>query len=132
MLNIDFNEIRGKKFKLPGIISCENYESRYADHSMIPKEYPLIYPGWDNTPRSGKDGWLFEKSSPRLFHRLCTKAFEQTENKSDEEKIVILKSWNEWTEGNFLEPDSLYGHQYLQAFRGAIQDYENRKSFHQS
>ncbi len=132
MLNIDFNEIRGEKFKLPVIIQYKNYVNRYPDHSMTPKEYPLIYPGWDNTPRSGKDGWLFEKSSPALFRKLCVKAFEQTENKPDQEKIVILKSWNEWAEGNFLEPDSLYGHQFLQAFKGAIHDYEKSKNFHQS
>ena len=32
----------------------------------------------------------------------------------------MVKSWNEWAEGNYLEPDLKYGHQYLQALRNAI------------
>jgi hypothetical protein len=24
-----------------------------------------------------------------------------------------IKSWNEWTEGNYIEPDLKYGHEYL-------------------
>lgn len=32
----------------------------------------------------------------------------------------MVKSWNEWAEGNYLEPDLKYGHQYLQALQNAI------------
>jgi hypothetical protein len=27
----------------------------------------------------------------------------------------MIKSWNEWAEGNYLEPDQKWGHKYLEA-----------------
>jgi hypothetical protein len=125
LLNADLQEIRRKKKNLPKIVSYRNYVNHYPDHSMEPNEYPMIYPGWDNTPRSGKDGWLFENSTPELFGELCLKSFKETANKPQEEKIVLLKSWNEWAEGNYMEPDTVFGHKYLDAFKTALRDYEN-------
>ena len=45
--------------------------------------------------------------------------------KQPEHRILFLKSWNEWGEGNYVEPDQQFGHGYLDAIRNAI---ENNKS----
>ena len=37
-----------------------------------------------------------------------------------EDRIVFVKSWNEWAEGNYLEPDLRFGHQYLDVVRDEI------------
>jgi hypothetical protein len=42
---------------------------------------------------------------------------EQVKHKPDEHKVVFIKSWNEWAEGNHLEPDLKFGHRYLEALR---------------
>lgn len=34
-----------------------------------------------------------------------------------EERIVFAKAWNEWAEGNHLEPDLKFGHGWLEAIR---------------
>ncbi len=125
-LNVDYPELKRKKLKLPSIHSYKNYVAQFPDHPTLPGEYPMVYPDWDNTPRSGLDGWLFEGSTPELFETLCLKAFKETENKLPEEKIVILKSWNEWAEGNYLEPDKKYGHKYLEAFKRALDNYNGK------
>ena len=46
-----------------------------------------------------KDGCLMmlHRSYSATFAR---ELFRQTENKAGDEKIVIVKSWNEWAEGN--------------------------------
>jgi hypothetical protein len=30
-------------------------------------------------------------------------------SKPEEDQIIFIKSWNEWAEGNYLEPDMKYG-----------------------
>jgi hypothetical protein len=37
------------------------------------------------------------------------------------EKVVFIKSWNEWAEGNYLEPDQEFGLQYLKVIREEVQ-----------
>ena len=125
VFNLNLVSIKRKKLKIPWIIPYKNYVDRYPDHIMLPHEYTMIYPDWDNTPRCGADGWLFENSTPELFYKLCLKAFKQTENKPDDEKIVMIKSWNEWAEGNYMEPDRKFGHKYLEAFADAMKEYKN-------
>jgi len=110
---------------LPEILSYKKYVEDYPGQSLNKNQYPWIMPDWDNTPRALTNGWLFKDSSPELFGELCMKAFHETENKDDDKKIVLLKSWNEWAEGNYLEPDSKFGTAYLENFRNALSKYSN-------
>jgi len=123
VLNMDLHKMRRKKLGLPNIVSYSKYVDKYPHRATGTHEYPMIYPGWDNTPRSGADGWLFENSTSELFHTLCLKAFRETNNKPAGEKIVLIKSWNEWAEGNYLEPDKKWGLAYLEAFKKALADF---------
>jgi hypothetical protein len=113
--------------KLPDIISYENYVNDFPEFPLTAKQYPWIFTDWDNTPRSGADGWLFEGASSEMFGQLCTRAFRATENKAAGERIVIIRSWNEWAEGNYLEPDQKFGTSYLEQFKKSISDYNNSK-----
>ena len=125
LLRTDLDKVR-KRRGIPRVFSYAAYVERYPQHEPPPHEYPMIYPGWDNTPRSGADGWLFENATPELFRQLCGKAFAATANKPAGEKLVILKSWNEWAEGNYLEPDREFGHAYLEAYCSALKEFETR------
>lgn len=116
-------KIRRRK-NTPRVYAYQKYVDAYPQHQLAEHEYPMIYPSWDNTPRSKSNGWLFEKSTPELFGKLCQKAFQLTKNKPTGEKIVMLKSWNEWAEGNYLEPDQVFGAQYLQQFKKALDTYQ--------
>lgn len=79
--------------------------------------YPTIIPNWDHTPRSGKRGVVFRNSNPKLFAGHINEAFDAVKNKNEENKIIFLKSWNEWGEGNYMEPDLRYGKGYISALR---------------
>ena len=48
-------------------------------------------------------------------------AVKQVENKEPDHKIIFLNSWNEWGEGNYMEPDLTYGHGYLEALKKALE-----------
>jgi hypothetical protein len=80
-----------------------------------------IIPNWDNSPRSGRRGWVFHKSSPEAFGKHAEEALRfALKRDNGNPRILFVKSWNEWAEGNYLEPDHRYGRQYLEALRDAI------------
>lgn len=86
----------------------------------LPNVYPSIVPNWDHTPRSGRGGYLFEKCEPELFEKHCRMVFDEIKDKPEEDRIVFLKSWNEWGEGNYMEPDLRYGNGYIHALKRAL------------
>lgn len=81
---------------------------------------PCVLPGWDNTPRSGHRGIVYEHSTPALFGRYLEKAIARVEGRPPQQAIVFLKAWNEWAEGNYVEPDSCHGNAYLDAIRDRV------------
>lgn len=83
-------------------------------------DYPCVLPNWDNTPRAGMNGLVFHGSTPVLFRQHLKDALERITEHPSEHKILFLKAWNEWAEGNYLEPDLRYGHGYLEAIREEI------------
>lgn len=85
---------------------------------------PVIAPNWDHTPRSGANGFVLTHSRPELFQQLAESAIEIVRDKPAEEQIIIIKSWNEWGEGNYMEPDREFGHGYINALRNAIKNTE--------
>lgn len=82
--------------------------------------YPTIIPNWDRSPRSGKKAIVYTDSTPAEFQNQVKKALLLVKDKQDEHKIIFLKSWNEWGEGNYMEPDMQYGHGYLDALKEVI------------
>jgi hypothetical protein len=78
-----------------------------------PTCYPCVIPNWDNSPRSGYRGLILHGSTPELFRQHVREAMQSVENRHPEDRIVFVKSWNEWAEGNYLEPDQRFGRQYL-------------------
>lgn len=83
-------------------------------------EFPCVIPNWDNTPRSGTNGLVLHGSTPELFRLHLRRAMEIIRPNPPEEKIVFIKSWNEWAEGNHLEPDLRFGRAYLQVIADEI------------
>ncbi|WP_198954734.1 glycoside hydrolase family 99-like domain-containing protein [Kineosporia sp. R_H_3] len=82
--------------------------------------HPCVYPNWDNTPRSGARGLVLERSSPEIFADHVREATARTLDRRPEERLVFVKSWNEWAEGNYLEPDLEHGHGYLAALEANL------------
>ena len=82
--------------------------------------HPTVIPNWDNTPRSGKRGLVLHGSTPELFRRHLQQAMEKVAHVPLDGRILFLKSWNEWAEGNHLEPDLRFGKAYLEVLRDEI------------
>lgn len=84
---------------------------------------PQIVPQWDHSPRGGKKTLILNNSTPELFSEHVRDAMELIKNKESEHQIIMLKSWNEWAEGNYMEPDLKYGKAYIDALHNVIREY---------
>ena len=94
-------------------------------HFLVPEGtrrevLPCAIPNWDNTPRAGRLGRVLLDSSPALFKEHLEAVVRQVEGKEPGHRIAFIKSWNEWAEGNYLEPDLKFGNQYLEAVRDVV------------
>lgn len=81
---------------------------------------PIIIPNWDHTARSGKKGHVYVNSSPNKFYQMAKKVLCEVKKKKN--KIVMMKSWNEWAEGNYMEPDLKYGKGNIEALGKAVEE----------
>jgi hypothetical protein len=94
--------------------------SNYSDLDENMNYFPVAIPNWDHTPRSKKMGDVIINNTPELFLENLKNCYKLIANKPDEEKIIFIKSWNEWAEGNYLEPDMELGHKNLEAVKTFI------------
>lgn len=82
--------------------------------------YPVVYPQLDRTPRSGKSAIIFKNATPEIFEQYLKEKVELVKGKSYAHKIIFLNAWNEWGEGNYVEPDIINGRGFLDAIKNAI------------
>ena len=83
--------------------------------------YPTIVPQWDRSPRAATLDGIYVHATPKAFEEHINDALTYIEKKAPEHRIMVLKSWNEWGEGNYVEPDLEFGHGWLEAIKNTIQ-----------
>ena len=84
--------------------------------------YPTLIPNWDHSPRSGRQGHILVGATPQKFERHAEQVLRNVMHKPRERRIVFLKSWNEWAEGNYMEPDLKFGRGNLEALQQALKN----------
>ena len=92
----------------------------FAPEDKWENVYPTIMPNWDRSPRAASWDGIYTGATPEKFKQHIMQAFSLIKDKAPEHQIVILKSWNEWGEGNYVEPDQEFGHSWLEAIRDAL------------
>jgi lipopolysaccharide biosynthesis protein/glycosyltransferase involved in cell wall biosynthesis/nitrogen regulatory protein PII len=92
----------------------------YRDQLDYPVQ-PSVFVGWDSTPRRGENGIILMNNTPENFANSFESATRYLDSsKFDGEKVVFINAWNEWAEGNYLEPDSLNGKKYLEFLKAFL------------
>ena len=79
--------------------------------------YPSVTPSWDNTARKGSNSFMLHHANPDKFKEWLQFIKENYANTDIQEKLLFINAWNEWGEGNHLEPCQKWGHKYLQAIK---------------
>ena len=98
-------------------------ESRLSREETRYKEFPCVTPGWDNSPRRvGKPFYAIVNNTPEMFSYWLKNELARFTPYSDEENFVFINAWNEWAEGNHLEPDQKWGKQFLEATKEVIKE----------
>ena len=111
-------------------------DERYKKVTELAGDFPYnihIYQGFDNSARAipsdvygpygGWFNWIVSDNTPELFEEHCRSAKKFYEEHATGEYITI-HSWNEWTEGACLEPDTDIGYGYLEAIKKVFKEGE--------
>lgn len=119
--------------KTPGKLLNPDYLGRVYDYREgvmkhlegEPTGYVLfrsVMPSWDNTARRQNDSAILVHGSPGAYRAWLESAIKLSrEQNFGDERIVFIAAWNEWAEGNYLEPDDRFGHEFLEATRDALE-----------
>lgn len=92
----------------------------FTEYDKLENGYPSIIPNRDRSPRGGRRAVIYTDSTPELFKQHILDALELVKHKQPQHRIIFLRSWNEWAEGNYVEPDLKYGHGYLDALKETV------------
>ncbi len=84
--------------------------------------------GWDNNPRFPQRVPHISGESPAIFERYLRAAKDWTAKYNPECPLITVNSWNEWTEGSYLEPDVKFGYAYLEAVKKVFKENESGRS----
>ena len=103
---------------LPNIHRYSQAEQYWVSPSQ--HQYPYLIPNWDTTPRYGRYAEILLGSSPEKFRKHVRSVIQAVKDRPPQQRIVFLKSWNEWAEGNYIEPDAKWGRAYLEVLRDEL------------
>lgn len=98
------------------------YKYFHGEEDKLNYVYPCIFPNWDHSPRSGRRAHIFVNSTPEYFKKHVRNVLNEVNHKPEQHRIVFLRSWNEWAEGNYIEPDLKFGRGYLEALKEALDE----------
>ena len=119
------DKIMRKLFNRPNVLKYSQVLP-YLIMESDKKSYvlPTITPCWDHTPRSGTGGDVLIDCTPELFEINIDTAIDFIKDHPEEEQIIILKAWNEWGEGNYMEPDLSHGRERLDTLRRSLKKFD--------
>jgi len=116
----DYREVQDKYFSF-----CDQYLK-----TIRQPYYPNVTVGWDATPRCGQKGGftnsgypcmaIMKNNTPENFRNALQTTKSWADKNLKAHKIVTINSWNEWTEGSFLEPEREFGYRYLEAVKSVF------------
>ena len=91
-------------------------------HKDVPsyRRFPCVTPSWDNSPRRKGGATIFRGATPALYEQWLGTVLKGLMRRVPDERIVFVNAWNEWAEGNHLEPCQRWGRGYLEATRKAL------------
>jgi lipopolysaccharide biosynthesis protein len=124
---VKFHVFNGK-FK---IYDYEEVHKLMRSRPITENMFPCIFVGWDNTPRRREKGIIFQNQNVRTFGESLRFATQKVANRKNvDERIVFINAWNEWGEGNHLEPCHRFGTSFLEEVAKTLSLFNGHKANH--
>lgn len=116
-----FPKISSTAFLTNKIMAYDDLVDRSLNKEL-PKyvRYPCVTPRWDNSPRKETGATIITGSTPEKYQIWLQNSSKKYQNNGAKE-MIFINAWNEWGEGNYLEPDMSFGCQYLEATQKAME-----------
>ena len=113
------NQTSGKIIDYVDFITAdiEYHKTKQQTH----KVYSCVCPGFDNSARKAKNYFILKNSTPTLFKKWLQEKVQLFTPYSEEENLFFINAWNEWAEGNYLEPSRKWGRAYLEVVKDIFQ-----------
>jgi Glycosyltransferase WbsX len=102
----------------------ELVESALADTYRQYVRFPCVTPSWDNSARRERGAVIFRGATPEKYGHWLEEVIRSFIPPSAEEDLIFTNAWNEWAEGNHLEPDLRWGLGYLEEHARAVAAYK--------
>ena len=103
-------------YKIYGYKTALNLMAEVEPESFD-KIIPCVFVGWDNTARRGGNGIVIKNNEPNLFEAELMRVKKKLECSGDNLGMIFVNAWNEWAEGNYLEPDNMHHYAYLDSIK---------------
>ena len=114
----DYNIARDKYFS--------HWDKAKAEYGV--PYFPNVSMGWDPSPRTNQNivwdhnaGYpytgILVNNTPENFKEALRLTKERLLADPNGPRILTINCWNEWTEGSYLEPDTIHGMAYLDAVK---------------
>ena len=109
-------------------LRLQGYRRALAEYGV--PYYPNVTMGWDPSPRyveqtpEGIKNYLVTytigNNTPENFREALQRTKDRLLADPNGPRILNINSWNEWTEGSYIEPDSIHGTGYLEAIKAVF------------
>lgn len=119
-LQTDYNFVRDGYFR---------YWETAAKQFSVPY-FPNVTMGWDSSPRADQRdtfenvGYPFMNTisgnTPERFQQALLMTKQRLLTQKGGPKVLNINCWNEWTEGSYLEPDTVHRMKYLEAVKSVF------------
>ena len=122
-VDIIWRGINLRLFHHPTVSKCDQSKVNkylFVEEDQWDNVFPTLLPNWDRSARGGKKARIYINSTPEVFREQMNHVIDMIKSKQPEHRIAFLMSWNEWAEGNYVEPDLKYGRGFLDVIKDCL------------
>ena len=104
------------------VYDYKEYVQLQIKNEFKPDTYPCVTPMWDNSARRKVNYFILHNSSPEVYKEWIKTIKNSYPWDKMKDSFFFINAWNEWAEGNHLEPCHKWGQSYLKATKEAFVD----------